>query len=639
MRLIMGIILILVLSNVILSAQDPGSKALINVALGKKVGVSSSFSPAYPASNTVDGKPGTIWGTGVGNASDYIYVNLGKSMEINQVIIDWFDIYYATHYQVYVSTDAVNWQMVANFTNGNGGTDTISGTITCKFVGVLFLKSNANVYGLKELQVMAADTTQPTPTSTPGITPIASVIPGNIALNKSVTASSTESPQHIATNAVDGNKTTKWASKEFAGLEWITVDLGNDYLIDTVNLIWEAAYPIEYRVKLSKDTVTWTEVHYEIMSDGHNDRIDFSSTVGRYVKIECVQPLGESWGYSLYELEVYCEDNKPSPTNTPIPNPTPTPAPDSPVMINGQLQVIGTNLCNQYGNPIQLRGMSSHGLQWYADCITNESVDVLANEWKADVLRLSLYANEDGYDRRPEYYTALVDKLIDIAVHRGLYVIIDWHQLDPGDPWDNYDNAVIFFTHMATKHGDKPNVIYEICNEPNNVYWASVRSYAEYMIPMIRDIDHDAVIIVGTHAWGSLGISDGSDEWEIIYDPVNADNIMYSFHFYAAEHYDEYYYALDNFSDYHAVFVTEWGAQESSGGAINDFENAQRYLDLMEYKKISWTCWNYSDDARIGAVFKEGTAPGPWSGTGVLKEAGVWIRDKILYPADDFPTN
>ena len=31
----------------------------------------------------------------------------------------------------------------------------------------------------------------------------------------------------------------------------------------------------------------------------------------------------------------------------------------------GQLQVIGTNLCNQDGQPVQLRGMSSHGLHWY----------------------------------------------------------------------------------------------------------------------------------------------------------------------------------------------------------------------------------------------------------------------------------
>lgn len=37
----------------------------------------------------------------------------------------------------------------------------------------------------------------------------------------------------------------------------------------------------------------------------------------------------------------------------------------SPVGINGPLKVCGNFLCNQHGKPIQLRGMSTHGLQWY----------------------------------------------------------------------------------------------------------------------------------------------------------------------------------------------------------------------------------------------------------------------------------
>lgn len=34
----------------------------------------------------------------------------------------------------------------------------------------------------------------------------------------------------------------------------------------------------------------------------------------------------------------------------------------TPVSINGQLKVIGTKLYNQSGTPIQLRGMSTHGI-------------------------------------------------------------------------------------------------------------------------------------------------------------------------------------------------------------------------------------------------------------------------------------
>ncbi len=44
------------------------------------------------------------------------------------------------------------------------------------------------------------------------------------------------------------------------------------------------------------------------------------------------------------------------------------------VATHGQLQVIGNQLCNQYGQPIQLRGMSSHGLQWYPQFVNYDSL-------------------------------------------------------------------------------------------------------------------------------------------------------------------------------------------------------------------------------------------------------------------------
>ncbi|MET0422543.1 MAG: cellulase family glycosylhydrolase, partial [Actinoplanes sp.] len=87
------------------------------------------------------------------------------------------------------------------------------------------------------------------------------------------------------------------------------------------------------------------------------------------------------------------------------------------------------------------------------------------------------------------------------------------------------------------------------------------------------------------------------------------------------------------------VFVTEFGTQTASGDGANNFTRSQQYLDLMAQKKISWTNWNYSDDSRSGAVFTAGTCPnGPYSGTSRLKPAGVWIRDHIRSPADNFPT-
>ncbi|MCI2424372.1 glycoside hydrolase family 5 protein [Saccharopolyspora sp. K220] len=306
-------------------------------------------------------------------------------------------------------------------------------------------------------------------------------------------------------------------------------------------------------------------------------------------------------------------------------------AEQTPVAANGILSVCGKTLCNGSGVPVQLRGMSTHGLQWYSQCVNDQSLDALAQDWQADVLRISMYIQEGGYEEDPARFTEMVDQYVEEASERGLYAIIDWHMLDPGDPYYNLDRAKTFFTEMAKRHKDKTNVLYEIANEPSGVDWARIKSYAEELIPVIRAADPDSVVLVGTRAWSSLGVSDGADEREVVDNPVNAENILYTFHFYAASHGTEYLDALSRAADQLPMFVTEFGTQEATGDGGDDFGMAEQYIDLMAAKNISWTNWNYSDDARSGAVFKEGTCEnGPYPGTGQLKPAGAWVRERVM---------
>ncbi|WP_229069093.1 cellulase family glycosylhydrolase [Actinoplanes sp. DH11] len=326
-----------------------------------------------------------------------------------------------------------------------------------------------------------------------------------------------------------------------------------------------------------------------------------------------------------------------TPPPSPPPTTTPPPSGTTPVAKNGQLRVCGRQLCNAQGRAIQLRGMSTHGLQWYSSCVTDTSLNVLANEWNADVVRLSMYIQEGGYETDPAGFTAKVNDYIEKATARGMYAIVDWHMLSPGDPNVNLSRAKTFFTAIAARHKNKTNILYEIANEPSDVHWSSIKSYADQLIPVIRAQDPDGVVLVGTEDWSSLGASgDGQGVSRILANPVNASNIMYTFHFYAASH-DDYY--LTTFRDAVAklpMFVTEFGTQQATGDGPNDFTQAQKYLDLMAQNRVSWVNWNYSDDMRSGAVFTEGTcAAGAYSGTARLKPAGAWIRDRIRTP-DDF---
>ncbi|MER5552587.1 cellulase family glycosylhydrolase [Streptomyces sp. NPDC002793] len=316
----------------------------------------------------------------------------------------------------------------------------------------------------------------------------------------------------------------------------------------------------------------------------------------------------------------------------------PTDPDGTPVDINGQLHVCGVNLCNQHDRPIQLRGMSTHGIQWFDQCYNAASLDALANDWKSDLLRISMYVQEDGYETDPAGFTARVNELVDMAEARGMYALIDFHTLTPGDPNHNLDRAKTFFASVAARNAGKKNVIYEITNEPNGVSWSGIKNYAEQVIPVVRAADPDSVVIVGTRGWSSLGVSDGSDESEIVNSPVNAANIMYAFHFYAASHKDNYRSALSRAASRLPLFVSEFGTVSATGGGAMDRASTTAWLDLLDQRKISYANWTYSEAPESSAAFKPGTCNGSdYSSSGVLTESGALLKSRISTP-DSFPT-
>jgi endoglucanase len=333
-----------------------------------------------------------------------------------------------------------------------------------------------------------------------------------------------------------------------------------------------------------------------------------------------------------------------SPTATPTPTrpttpPTTAPAGRTPVAINGSLHVCGVSLCNQYDRPIQLRGMSTHGLQWFANCYNNASLDALATDWQADLFRIAMYVQEGGYETNPAAFTDRVNTLVDLAGARGMYAMIDFHTLTPGDPNYNLERAKTFFAAVAARNAGKQHVIYEIANEPNGVSWTAIKNYAEQVIPVIRANDPDAVIIVGTRGWSSLGVSDGASSSEIIANPVRATNIMYAFHFYAASHKDNYRAEVERAARSLPLFVTEFGTVNANGGGAVDTASSTAWLDLLDRLKIGYANWTFSDAGEGSAALKPGTcASGTFAGTGVLSESGVLLRNRIRTP-DSFPTS
>jgi len=277
--------------------------------------------------------------------------------------------------------------------------------------------------------------------------------------------------------------------------------------------------------------------------------------------------------------------------------------------------------------------MSTHGVQWYGwdSFLTAEAIETLATEWEADLCRVAMYVQEDGYETDPEGFTAEVNRIVEEITTRGMYAIIDFHVHNPGDPLANLENATQFFDDVAAEHAGKDTVIFEICNEPNSVDWASIRQYAEEIIPVIREYDSESPIVVGTRGWSSLGLSDiGSDgPKEIIDNPVSGDNLLYAYHFYAATHGQWERDQLETAADEIPIFVTECGSMEANGDETSDFESTRKFFDVMDANNISWAFWSYSDDWRTSGIWREGVGDGSWTRKN-LTETGKWVRNQIL---------
>lgn len=292
----------------------------------------------------------------------------------------------------------------------------------------------------------------------------------------------------------------------------------------------------------------------------------------------------------------------------------------SPVSTHGKLTVSGTKIIDEHGNTFSLKGVSSHGLAWFPEYINKDSFKSLRDDFGINTIRLAMYSNpNDGYSKNVH---EIVKNGVQYASDLGLYVIIDWHILNDNNPNIYKKEAKEFFIEMATLYKDYPNVLYEICNEPNgNVTWdKDIKPYAEELIAEIRKIDNDAIIIVGTPNW--------SQDVDIVAkNPItNVNNVMYSLHFYAATHKqflrDKMTTALNSGLP---IFVSEFGICDASGNGAIDETEANIWIDTLNSNNISWICWNLSNKNESSSLISSNCQKTSNWTEADLSKSGKWL--------------
>lgn len=299
----------------------------------------------------------------------------------------------------------------------------------------------------------------------------------------------------------------------------------------------------------------------------------------------------------------------------------------TPVANHGALSVDGTDIVDKDGKVFQLKGVSTHGINWFPDYVNKDAFSSLA-EYGVNSIRLAMYtADYDGYcsGGNQQKLENLIDTGVQACSELGMYVIVDWHILNDNDPNQNKDAAKTFFETMSKKYADKDNVIYEICNEPNGgTTWESVKSYAEEIIPIIRNNDKKALIIVGTPNW-SQDVDVASR------NPIEGqENILYAAHFYASTHKDDIRKKVrEARRNGLPVIISECSICEASGNGSINYNEAESWMEMINEGNISFFVWNLSNKDEQSSLLKPSVTKTGGFTQDDFSETGVWFMEQF----------
>lgn len=311
----------------------------------------------------------------------------------------------------------------------------------------------------------------------------------------------------------------------------------------------------------------------------------------------------------------------------------------TPVATHGALSVKNAHIVDANGKNTTLRGVS---MFWSSEpdgykFWTPGTMAWLQSDWNTMVVRLPMGIEHvaDAPSINLSYLedsaknAGRVINMVDVCVKLGLYVVVDWHahQL-------HQDEAVRFFTTMAAKYKNTPNIIWEVFNEPNGPGNDQVSSYANAVIAAIRKNSNN-LILVGSANWSSQ-----PDQIPAVTDAKG--NVAYTLHFYAGEGaHDGYRSSITSaMSKGRAVFVSEWGMTSADGASNLSTGNSQTWMDFLETNGVSSCAWAVSNQLKdpnnvqstivqaSAALQRGAAATGNWAASD-LAGTGTWVRSYL----------
>jgi len=229
------------------------------------------------------------------------------------------------------------------------------------------------------------------------------------------------------------------------------------------------------------------------------------------------------------------------------------------------------------------------------------------------------------------YLSKILKPAVDYVTQKGMYAIIDYHQID--DTSDavrtSAADANTFWTYMAAKFKDYPNVIYEAYNEPMDTSetWTDLKPRAQKWIDTIRAAAPNNVIIVPSGTWCQKTGDAASS-------PPNGTNLMYTAHVYPGNWNSNFQAQVATAAAVAPVFFTEWGYVLNGSDrnlSTSSTTWGSDFRTIVDSNGGSWTAWvtdnswtpNMFSDAVLTQLTDFGTFAKTWLAD---KYASDWVQ-------------
>ena len=295
---------------------------------------------------------------------------------------------------------------------------------------------------------------------------------------------------------------------------------------------------------------------------------------------------------------------------------------DKPVTVHGFLKAAGDNIVRDAGGAaVQLTGVSLGNAYREDGCPGSEALQALARDFGINTASIRVDTGSDqGYCSGDEYRRAVIRSnvytALNAAIYEDLYMVLEWHQTDAGEPQEYQTDSLAFLGEIASVYSAFPNVIYALTLPENADDWSTALVRLTEAIDTIRSFSPSALIIAQT-------LTDASGMAAAVREPIAREGILYGIRAELCEASAQLYDTTASCGTSLPFFVFA-----GAGGDPEAFsaDMLASWMSLCSYYQAGFMCGPLvTEEESLGLLPADTTAASGWS------ETDYTVLGKSLY--------